>query len=129
MSLKLTTSLSQRLVLTPQLRQRIENEVRLALGIPVSASLIRVVRTSMVEELDRDYVRTAHAKGLPDRVAITSPSRGVNPIVVQNVYERTSDVAEWNVYNGGTTAGYSQPGPGTASFASGTALGASSAST
>ncbi|HEX8291797.1 MAG TPA: YMGG-like glycine zipper-containing protein [Pyrinomonadaceae bacterium] len=34
---------------------------------------------------------------------------GVNPIVVQNVYERTSDVAEWNVYNG-TTAGYSQSG-------------------
>jgi len=34
---------------------------------------------------------------------------GVNPIVVQNVYERTSDVAEWNVYSG-TTAGYSQPG-------------------
>jgi hypothetical protein len=35
---------------------------------------------------------------------------GVNPIVVQNVYERTSDVAEWNVYTG-TTAGYSQTGP------------------
>ena len=35
---------------------------------------------------------------------------GAGPIVVQNVYERTSDVAEWNVYNGGTTAGYSQPG-------------------
>jgi len=34
---------------------------------------------------------------------------GVNPIVVQNVYERTSDVAEWNVYNG-TTPGYSQSG-------------------
>ncbi|HEX8284740.1 MAG TPA: YMGG-like glycine zipper-containing protein [Pyrinomonadaceae bacterium] len=34
---------------------------------------------------------------------------GMNPIVVQNVYERTSDVAEWNVYNG-STAGYSQSG-------------------
>jgi hypothetical protein len=34
---------------------------------------------------------------------------GVNPIVVQNIYERTSDVAEWNVYNG-TNAGYSQSG-------------------
>jgi hypothetical protein len=33
---------------------------------------------------------------------------GVNPIVVQNVYERTSDVAEWNVYNG-TNVGYNQP--------------------
>ncbi len=37
---------------------------------------------------------------------------GTGPIVVQNVYERTSDVAEWNVYNGGTTAGYSRPGTG-----------------
>jgi peptide/nickel transport system permease protein len=37
----------------------------LALGIPVSASLIRVVRTSMVEELDRDYVRTAIGNGVP----------------------------------------------------------------
>ena len=34
---------------------------------------------------------------------------GVNPIIVQNVYERTSDVAQWNVYNGGT-AGYGQTG-------------------
>jgi hypothetical protein len=34
---------------------------------------------------------------------------GVNPIVVQNVYERTSDVAEWNVYNG-ATAGSGQSG-------------------
>ncbi|MFL6254356.1 MAG: YMGG-like glycine zipper-containing protein [Pyrinomonadaceae bacterium] len=46
---------------------------------------------------------------------------GVNPIVVQNVYERTSDVAEWNVYNG-TNAGYSQSGSqstGTISTAAG----------
>ena len=34
---------------------------------------------------------------------------GVNPIVVQNIYERTADVAQWNVYTG-TTAGYDQPG-------------------
>lgn len=34
---------------------------------------------------------------------------GVNPIVVQNIYERTSEVAEWNVYNG-STAGNNQPG-------------------
>ena len=37
----------------------------LALAIPVSASPIRVVRTSMVEELDRDYVRTAIGNGVP----------------------------------------------------------------
>jgi hypothetical protein len=45
---------------------------------------------------------------------------GANPLVVQNVYERTSDVAEWNVYNG-TTAGYSQSGsqPGVTPSAAG----------
>ena len=30
-----------------------------ALAVPVAGSLTRVVRTAMVEELDRDYVRTA----------------------------------------------------------------------
>lgn len=42
----------------------------LALGVPVAASLIRVVRTSMVEELDRDYVRTAVGSGLPMHVVV-----------------------------------------------------------
>ncbi|WP_022888776.1 ABC transporter permease [Agromyces italicus] len=41
-----------------------------ALGIPVAASLTRVVRTSMVEELDRDYVRTAIGSGLPRHVVV-----------------------------------------------------------
>jgi hypothetical protein len=34
---------------------------------------------------------------------------GANPLTVQNVYDRTSDVAEWNVYNG-AAAGYNQTG-------------------
>ena len=37
----------------------------LALAVPVAGSLARVVRTSMVEELDRDYVRTAIGAGIP----------------------------------------------------------------
>ncbi|OOH91090.1 ABC transporter permease [Pasteurellaceae bacterium 15-036681] len=37
----------------------------LSLAIPVCASLIRVVRTSMVEEMDKDYVRTAIGNGVP----------------------------------------------------------------
>ncbi|GAA4787479.1 ABC transporter permease [Corynebacterium canis] len=37
----------------------------LALGVPVAGSLARVVRTSMVEELDKDYVRTAIGAGIP----------------------------------------------------------------
>ena len=36
-----------------------------ALGVPVAGSLTRVVRTAMVEELDRDYVRTAIGSGIP----------------------------------------------------------------
>ncbi|MBW3086886.1 Glutathione transport system permease protein GsiC [Austwickia sp. TVS 96-490-7B] len=36
-----------------------------ALGVPVAGSLTRVVRTAMVEELDKDYVRTAIGSGIP----------------------------------------------------------------
>src|SRR5699024_6523883 len=36
-----------------------------ALAAPVAGSLTRVVRTAMVEELDRDYVRTAVGAGVP----------------------------------------------------------------
>jgi len=36
-----------------------------ALGVPVAGSLIRVVRTAVVEELDKDYVRTAIGGGVP----------------------------------------------------------------
>lgn len=35
-----------------------------ALAIPGTASVIRYVRSSMLEQLGQDYVRTAHAKGL-----------------------------------------------------------------
>lgn len=42
----------------------------LALAVPVIGQLSRVVRTSMVEELDRDYVRTALGFGIPRSVVI-----------------------------------------------------------
>ncbi len=41
-----------------------------ALAVPVIGQLARVVRTSMVEELDRDYVRTALGAGIPRRVVV-----------------------------------------------------------
>lgn len=41
-----------------------------ALGVPVAGSLTRVVRTAMVEELDRDYVRTAIGAGIPKPIVI-----------------------------------------------------------
>ena len=42
----------------------------LALAVPVAGSLTRVVRTAMVEELDRDYVRTAIGSGIPRREVV-----------------------------------------------------------
>lgn len=42
----------------------------IALAVPVIGQLSRVVRTSMVEELDRDYVRTALGAGIPRTVVV-----------------------------------------------------------
>lgn len=42
----------------------------LSLGFPVAAQLTRIIRTSMVEELDRDYVRTARGGGLHPVVVV-----------------------------------------------------------
>jgi len=36
----------------------------------LAAILTRMVRTSMLEELGQDYIRTARAKGLPERVVV-----------------------------------------------------------
>jgi peptide/nickel transport system permease protein len=41
-----------------------------SLAVPVIGQLSRVVRTAMVEELDRDYVRTALGAGVPRAVVI-----------------------------------------------------------
>ena len=41
-----------------------------ALAIPVIGQLSRVVRTAVVEELDRDYVRTALGAGIPRHVVV-----------------------------------------------------------
>ncbi|WP_315501135.1 ABC transporter permease [Actinomyces radicidentis] len=42
----------------------------LAIAVPNAGTLTRVVRTAMVEELDRDYVRTAIGAGIPKRVVV-----------------------------------------------------------
>jgi peptide/nickel transport system permease protein len=41
-----------------------------SLALPVAAQLTRIIRTSMVEELDKDYVRTARGGGLPPVVVV-----------------------------------------------------------
>jgi len=42
----------------------------ITLGSALAAVLTRMVRTSMLEELSQDYIRTARAKGLPERTVI-----------------------------------------------------------
>jgi peptide/nickel transport system permease protein len=42
----------------------------IALGIPNSALILRFTRTSMLDVLGEDYVRTARAKGLPPGVVV-----------------------------------------------------------
>ncbi|WP_077597656.1 ABC transporter permease [Olsenella urininfantis] len=41
-----------------------------ALAVPLTGQMTRIVRTAMVEELDRDYVKTAKGAGLPHAVVI-----------------------------------------------------------
>ncbi|MCT1460243.1 ABC transporter permease [Aestuariimicrobium sp. p3-SID1156] len=56
-----------------------------ALAVPVAGSLTRVVRTSMVEELDKDYVRTAVGGGVPYPVVVARNvlrNALINPITV-----------------------------------------------
>lgn len=56
----------------------------IATAVPVAASLTRLVRTSMVEELDRDYVRTATGNGLPRSIVIRGALRNalITPLTV-----------------------------------------------
>jgi peptide/nickel transport system permease protein len=42
----------------------------ISLAVPLTGQMTRIVRTAMVEELDRDYVRTAKGSGLPKGVII-----------------------------------------------------------
>ncbi|HET6184451.1 MAG TPA: ABC transporter permease [Acetobacteraceae bacterium] len=41
-----------------------------AIALPATASLARILRASLQEALGQDYVRTARAKGLPERVVL-----------------------------------------------------------
>ena len=41
-----------------------------SLAVPLTGQMTRIVRTAMVEELDKDYVRTAKGSGLPKGVII-----------------------------------------------------------
>jgi len=53
------------------------------LGAPVAAYIARLTRTGMLEVMTKDYVRTAIAKGLPERTAILRHAlpAGLLPVV------------------------------------------------
>lgn len=55
----------------------------LALGAALSAILTRMVRSSVIEELGEDYVRTARAKGLSEKIVIYKHvlKNGLIPVV------------------------------------------------
>ncbi|MEP6925197.1 MAG: ABC transporter permease [Pyrinomonadaceae bacterium] len=55
----------------------------LTLGAALSAILTRMVRSSVIEELGEDYVRTARAKGLSERVVVYKHvlKNGLIPVV------------------------------------------------
>lgn len=59
----------------------------ISLAVPVAASLARLIRTSMVSELDRDYVRTATGNGLPRPLVIRGVLRNalVTPLTVLGI--------------------------------------------
>lgn len=41
-----------------------------ALAFPLTGQMTRIVRTAMVEELDKDYVKTARGAGIPEKIVI-----------------------------------------------------------
>ncbi len=53
------------------------------LGLGVAAILTRMVRSAMLDELGQDYVRTARAKGLPERTVVYRHAlrNAMNPVL------------------------------------------------
>ena len=57
----------------------------LAMGLQRSASIARVTRSSMLDVLGEDYIRTARAKGLGERtvIAVHALKNAANPLMTQ----------------------------------------------
>lgn len=55
----------------------------IALGLPFAAYIARLTRTGMLEALSQDWIRTAHAKGLPPHVVVLRHAlkSGLLPVV------------------------------------------------
>jgi ABC-type dipeptide/oligopeptide/nickel transport system permease component len=55
----------------------------ITLGLPTAAVIVRLTRTSMLEVLNQDYVRTATAKGLARRIVLIRHAlrNGLVPVI------------------------------------------------
>jgi oligopeptide transport system permease protein len=55
----------------------------IALGLPFAAYIARLTRTGMLDALSQDWIRTAHAKGLPPHVVVLrhASKSGIVPVV------------------------------------------------
>ncbi len=59
-----------------------------SLGLPLAAVLMRITRSSVLEVMGQDYVRTARAKGLPRRRVLTRhvlPNAGIPILTVAGI--------------------------------------------
>ena len=61
----------------------------LTLALSILAGIIRILRSSMLEVLDQDYVRLARAKGVPEKVVINLHARRNALIPVLTLYGYT----------------------------------------
>ncbi|MEM0372987.1 MAG: ABC transporter permease [Sulfolobaceae archaeon] len=61
----------------------------LTLALSIVAGIIRILRSSMLEVLDQDYVRLARAKGIPEKVVINLHARRNALIPVLTLYGYT----------------------------------------
>ena len=57
----------------------------LSLGMQVAASFMRIGRSSMLDVLNSDYIRTARAKGLKEKtvIAVQALKNAMIPIMTQ----------------------------------------------
>jgi peptide/nickel transport system permease protein len=88
----------------------------IALGLALSASIARITRSAMLEVLRQDYVRTARAKGLKDRVVVVRHSLKNAMIPVVTLFS-----IQFGVLLGGTVvleSIFSLPGLGTLTLSS-----------
>lgn len=71
----------------------------LTLALPAAGRLAMIVRSSMIDELNRQYVKTAHAKGMPGRrvVGVHALRNGAVPIVTLVGWELIRALAGYTV--------------------------------